>query len=128
MSENTTPRRKHSLSDINFDVQAVGADVEFKRVVKRTVERSAEQKRLDHDAEVTYQQWVKAGRPDDLNKCPKVRYVIAPQHADALMAFLRKTVTSGGPLEGKQMKYTKTTAPDGRTGFLVIYRDKPVKD
>lgn len=132
MSEqDVTPVKKRRKLELTVmpEVKAVepGTPWPAKNSGRAPAERTPAQKRLDHDGETVYAQWVKAGRPVSLNLSPRIRYRVSPGQADALLAGLRKVVAKNGPLDGKQLKYATETDDDGFAVFHVVYRDKPVE-
>jgi hypothetical protein len=81
---------------------------------------------LDADGHRTYEQWVKVGKPEDPDKCPSVRYRVNPDALDALIAYARRVVGPGGPIEGKQMRYVREGVDgEGKAVTRFIYKDMP---
>lgn len=124
-----TPSLAGLLGDTPLKAEPVSAGTQWKRnTTRQSAPRDREQKRLDQDAQRTYDQWVKVGSPTDPDKCPSVRYRVNPDALDALIAYTRRCVATGGPLPGKQVRYVREgVGEDGKAAIRVMYRDMPAK-
>jgi hypothetical protein len=54
------------------------------------ITRSDDQRRVDADVLAAHVQWVASGKPVEFNKSPRKRYVVDPQHVEAIKAMLTR--------------------------------------
>lgn len=88
--------------------------------------RDQDQLVLDKEAKASYDAWVKAGKPDFMDKSKRhlyaLNYVVPPKAVDGVLAALRATTDSGSLLAGKVFRYTKGMHESGnkviQAGFV----------
>jgi hypothetical protein len=120
-----TPKLGEVLGGIALEAEVVTGT--WKRDVTRTIPRDEYQIKLDKDGKRVYSEWLKKGRPEDLDECPKLGYRVNPDAVPALVAYLRRVVGPGGPLTGKFLSVRTENDDNGRVLVKVIYKDKPPK-
>jgi hypothetical protein len=121
-----TPKLGEVLGGIALEAEVVTGP--WTREVTRTIPRDEYQLKLDKDGKKVYSEWLKKGRPEDLEECPKIGYRVNPDAVGALTAYLRRVVGPGGPLTGKFLSVrTESDTETGRVLVKVIYKDKPEK-
>lgn len=122
-----TPKLEEVLGGIQLEAEVITGP--WKREVKRqAAPRDAYQIRLDRDGKKVYAEWLKKGRPSELDDCPKIGYRVNPDAVPVLVAYLRRVVGPGGPLTGKFLSVRTEGQEDGRILVRVIFKDKPAKD
>jgi hypothetical protein len=122
-----TPKLEEVLGGIALEAEVITG--EWKReVTRKAAPRDAYQIRLDRDGKKVYAEWVKKGRPAELDDCPKIGYRVNPDAVPALVAYLRRVVGPGGPIAGKFLSVRTEGQDDGRVLVKVIYKDKPAKE
>lgn len=103
-------------------------------VLKRehqTAPRDADQVKIDADAARSYAKWEHHGKKDKFDDVPAgalTEYVVPPQAVDAVVAYLKNTVLSGGPCHGKRMAYRRGVSPRNgliRVQWVIMDRPKP---
>jgi hypothetical protein len=120
-----TPKLGEVLGGIALEAEVVTGT--WKRDVTRTIPRDEYQIKLDKDGKRVYSEWLKKGRPEDLDECPKLGYRVNPDAVPALVAYLRRVVGPGGPLTGKFLSVRTENDDNGRVLVKVIFKDKPPK-
>lgn len=120
-----TPKLGEVLGGIPLEAEVVTGP--WKREVTRSIPRDEYQLKLDKDGKRVYSEWLKKGRPEDLEECPKLGYRVNPDAVPALVAYLRRVVGPGGPLTGKFLSVRTESADGGRILVKVIFKDKPEK-
>lgn len=94
---------------------------------KASTTRDADQKALDKDALQSYQAWVKAGKPDFMDKEKRhlyaLNYIVPPKAVDAVLAYLRGATDSGSLLSGKVFRYTKGMHESGDKVIQAAFMD-----
>jgi hypothetical protein len=120
-----TPKLGEVLGGIALEAEVVTGT--WKRDVTRTIPRDEYQIKLDKDGKRVYSEWLKKGRPEDLDECPKLGYRVNPDAVPALVAYLRRVVGPGGPLTGKFLSVRTENDDNGRVLVKVIFKDKPAK-
>jgi hypothetical protein len=122
-----TPKLEEVLGGIALEAEVITG--EWKReVTRKAAPRDAYQIKLDKDGKKVYAEWLKKGRPAELDDCPKIGYRVNPDAVPALVAYLRRVVGPGGPLTGKFLSVRTEGQEDGRVLVKVIFKDKPAKD
>jgi hypothetical protein len=120
-----TPKLGDVLGGISLEAEVVTGG--WKRDVTRTIPRDEYQIKLDKDGKKVYSEWLRKGRPEELDECPKIGYRVNPDAVPALVAYLRRVVGPGGPLTGKFLSVRTEDGDNGRVLVKVIYKDKPEK-
>jgi hypothetical protein len=111
-----------------FKLEAEVVEGSWKREVSRKqAPRDEYQIKLDRDGKRVYSEWLKKGRPEDLDDCPKIGYRVNPDAVPVLSAYLRRVVGPGGPLNGKFLSVRTEDGGEGRVMVKAIYKDKPEK-
>lgn len=93
---------------------------------KSSTARDQDQLVLDKEAKASYDAWVKAGKPDFMDKGKRhlyaLNYVVPPKAVEGVLAALRATTDSGSLLAGKVFRYTKGMHESGnkviQAGFI----------
>lgn len=89
--------------------------------------RDEHQRQVDADVKAIYEEWIRRGRPNEVEKWPQGVYVVPPEAVDAVLDMLRKTMTKGGPAYGKSTRYTRGTHKSGNALIAFSCADKPQK-
>jgi hypothetical protein len=111
-----------------FKLEAEVVEGSWKREVSRKqAPRDEYQIKLDRDGKRVYSEWLKKGRPEELDECPKIGYRVNPDAVPVLSAYLRRVVGPGGPLNGKFLSVRTEDGGEGRVMVKAIYKDKPEK-
>jgi hypothetical protein len=98
-----------------------------REVTRKQAPRDEYQIKLDRDGKRVYSEWLKKGRPEELDDCPKIGYRVNPDAVPVLTAYLRRVVGPGGPLAGKFLSVRTEDGENGRVLVKAIYKDKPEK-
>ena len=120
-----TPKLGDVLGGLSLTPEVVEGT--WKRDVTRTVPRDEYQIKLDREGKKVYSEWLKKGRPEELDDCPKVGYRVNPDAVPVLTAYLRRVVGPGGPLTGKFLSVRTEDGGEGRVLVKAIFKDKPPK-
>ena len=122
-----TPALSSVLGE-GFKLEAEVVEGSWKReVTRKQAPRDEYQIKLDRDGKRVYSEWLKKGRPEDLDDCPKIGYRVNPDAVPVLSAYLRRVVGPGGPLNGKFLSVRTEDGGEGRVMVKAIYKDKPEK-
>ncbi len=122
-----TPKLGDVLGD-GFKLEAEVIQGTWKREVSRKVApRDEYQTKLDRDGKKVYAEWLKKSRPEELDDCPKIGYRVNPDAVPVLVAYLRRVVGPGGPLNGKYLSVRTEDGEEGRVLVKAIFKDKPPK-
>jgi hypothetical protein len=135
MSETSTEKKTRkptpalaSVLGEGFKLEAEVVEGTWKReVTRKTTPRDEYQTKLDKDGKRVYSEWLKKGRPAELDDCPKIGYRVNPDAVPVLAAYLRRVVGPGGPLVGKFLSVRTEDGGEGRVLVKAIYKDKPPK-
>src|ERR1700679_4222165 len=122
----STPALSTVLGE-GFKLEAEVVEGSWKRDVTRTIPRDEYQIKLDRDGKKVYQEWLKNGRPAELDDCAKFGSRVHPDAVPVLTAYLRRVVGPGGPLTGKYLSVRTEASDEGKILVKVIYKDKPAK-
>jgi hypothetical protein len=83
--------------------------------------RSDAQKVIDGNVKTAHDAWVAAGKPEEFNKSPRKRRVVAPDQADALRDMLK----AAGRLHNLRVRIAPTkTLTDGNAAVYFVVTDR----
>jgi hypothetical protein len=92
------------------------------------VSRDAEQKAIDRDIALSYEEWKRRGKPSpsdffNSNAADNFTYVVPPTAVDAVLDAMRRGVGAGAEMAGKSFRYRMGVHKSGNTAIRFVAID-----
>ena len=103
------------------------AEVLRKEITRKAAPRDQDQVKVDKDAIRNYTRNKASGNhtKTDKAKIHWSEYIVPPRAVDTVLDYLRRATSTGGPVKGTQLRYTRGAHASGNVRVQWAFTDKP---